>query len=193
MTGPDGRCGATSKRSGERCRAMAVLGTDPPRCRHHLGRKLSVVKAEIAAQRTADKLFADYPDIDPRDDNALDDLLKIKNQIMKWNAVCETMVGSLNEVRYKSRSAGEQLRAEIALFERSQDRAARVLTDLVKLGIEQRIERTYTAIRDRDTDTLTAVITRSLTELGHPIENVAIRATVTRHLRLAADEQREAG
>ena len=92
------------------------------------------------------------------------DLLNIKNEALRWLDVCRAMLGELTEVRYKSRSAGEQLRAEVALWERALGRCARICADLVRLGIEERILRVNTTVTERDTDTL---ITGTLSDLGH--------------------------
>ncbi|HKF31959.1 MAG TPA: hypothetical protein VKB37_06255 [Jatrophihabitantaceae bacterium] len=95
------------------------------------------------------------------------DLLNIKNEALRWLDVCRAMLGELTEVRYKSRSAGEQLRAEVALWERALGRCARICADLVRLGIEERILRVNTTVTERDTDTLITVITGTLSDLGH--------------------------
>jgi hypothetical protein len=46
--------------------------------------------------------------------NPLGELRDLTSEITTWKNVCKQMVGDLSEIRYKSRSAGEQLRAEIA-------------------------------------------------------------------------------
>lgn len=141
----DARCTARSKQTWERRSAWAIKSTNPPRCRHHAGRKSAVIKAEIRAERhlqlAYDRAHAHH-NLDPSsDENTLDDLLRIKNDALRWHATCKALLGELREVRYKSRSSGEQLRAEVALWERSLDRAARICADLVRLGIEDRIAR----------------------------------------------------
>jgi hypothetical protein len=119
-------CDAKAKTTGGLCTAQALLGTNPPRCRHHAGRKTAEVKAAAEVARRADRIYADYPGINrTSNDNPLDDLLRIKNEALRWLDVCRTLVGELTEVRYKSRSAGEQLRAEIQLWERALARPLR--------------------------------------------------------------------
>jgi hypothetical protein len=97
--------------------------------------------------------------------------------------VCEQLVGELHEGRYKSRSAGEQLGAEIVLFERSQDRAARILTDLAKLGIEQRILTTQSKINERLAGQVAAVIANTLADLGIRRDQ-HVNEILARHLKL---------
>jgi hypothetical protein len=117
-----------------------MKGTDPPRCRSHLGRKAEVVKAEYYAARQAQAAYkllgAELTDgiTDP-----LTELLKLGKEVLVWKKICQEMLGGLSEIRYKSAGSGEQLRAEVALYERSLERAAKLLADLARLGIEERL------------------------------------------------------
>ena len=81
-----------SKRTGQTCRAWAVIGTNPPRCRHHCGRKTAVIKAELAAHATAERIYATgVYDLTTGDHTTvLDELLAVKDQVLRWNAACET-------------------------------------------------------------------------------------------------------
>jgi len=183
---PDYGWSAKAKRTGGLCTKRALLGTNPPRCRIHCGRKAAEVKAEYEVARRADRIYHDYPGIrHGPNDNALDDLLAIKNDALRWHDVCRQLVGELTEVRYKSRSAEEQLRAEIAVFERSLDHAARICADLVRLGIEQRIVRVNTTIAERDTEILITAITGTLRDLGHNTDQAAVAEAAARNMRTA--------
>jgi hypothetical protein len=105
-------------------------------CGNHLRRTTSRTPPPTYERAQAQhRLDADTPE------NSLDDLLRIKADALKWHAACQALLGELRAVRYKSRSAGEQLRAEVALFQRSLERCARILADLVRLGVEDRIAR----------------------------------------------------
>lgn len=42
-----------------------------------------------------------------------------------------------NEWRYRDKAGAEQIRGEVAIYERAQDRSLRALTQITKLGIEQ--------------------------------------------------------
>src|ERR1019366_8430656 len=72
-------------------------------------------------------------------DNPLEALREQAAEILAWQAVCKSMLGGLSEVRYKAAGSGEQLRAEIGMWERSLDRSSRVLEALVRLNIESRL------------------------------------------------------
>jgi hypothetical protein len=50
-------------------------------------------------------------------------------------------VAELQSWRYESRQGQEQLRSEILLLERALDRCGRVLTELAKLGLDERLVR----------------------------------------------------
>jgi hypothetical protein len=120
-----------------------MLGTDPPRCRNHLGQPPDLVKANYLAQRQAKMLFDQAVQTARREGldliDPLGELHKLAGEVLMWRDVCRTLVGELPELRYKAGASGEQLRSEVALYERSLERAEKILADLVRLGIEERI------------------------------------------------------
>jgi hypothetical protein len=186
-------CAAKAKSTGGLCTSRALIGTNPPRCRIHAGRKSATIRAERQVALTADRIYGQYPGVDrTTNDNSLDDLLRIKNEALRWLEVCRTMLGGLSEVRYKSRSAGEQLRAEVALWERSLDRCARICADLVRLGIEDRVMRTNTHITNQDAERMHEAVILSLAELGHDPHDPTTTQVVARHIRNATQPREPA-
>ena len=130
------KCEAKSKRSGERCRVDAVRGET--RCYHHLGKSFAIVKAERDAKAVARRLMPNPEDIRPLEDplGALNDLAA---EALAWKTAVSELVADLKaDIRYRSKS-GEQLRAEVALFERALDRAAKILVDIGRLDIDSRL------------------------------------------------------
>jgi hypothetical protein len=175
-------CTARAKSTGGLCGKKALLGTNPPRCRIHCGRRPAAIRAEYEVARRAERIYDEYQ-LD-QNGNVLDQLLAVKDQILRWNKVCERLVGELTEIRYKSRSQGEQLRAEIALFERSQDRAARILTDLVKLGIEARIARINHTHTEQLADMLQALLPGVCHRLGLNYTDERVRDALAAEMAL---------
>jgi hypothetical protein len=99
------------------------------------------------------------------------------------------MVGLLSEVRYKSASAGESTRAEVKMYEASLDRAAKVLSDLVRLNIEDRLIRVSAA----QTALVSGAIEGALTELAPMLDGYdahEVHLVVAKHLRLCQIEDK---
>ncbi|MDP9091840.1 MAG: hypothetical protein M3N95_02585 [Actinomycetota bacterium] len=145
------------------------------------------VTAQYDAERTARARF----DEAKRQAHALGDdtsdpmrvILEAADNAAQWMRVCKTMVGGLDEVRYKSAGAGEQLRAEVALFERSMERVAKIHADVVRLGIEDRLVK----ITERQNAQVVAAIESALDEvagaLGFDPGSPLVRAALGKHLR----------
>jgi hypothetical protein len=70
----------------------------------------------------------------------LGDLLAVAARAHRLMEVLEGQAAALKAMRYGG-SAGEQTRAELAAYERSLDRCARILGEIVKLGIDERLAR----------------------------------------------------
>lgn len=129
-------------------RPMRITG-DNPRCKNHIGRRPAEVRAEYEAQQLV-QIQYDQAKRSGHDDGAVDRddvmarLLETFHDVTTWKDLCKQQLAHLSQVRYRSGS-GEQLRAEIALWERALDRSARVGADLVRLGIEDRMARVSAA------------------------------------------------
>ena len=51
------------------------------------------------------------------------------------------LVGEVRAIRYEDNKGGEQLRSEIAVYERALDRVGRMCAELIRLDIEARLVR----------------------------------------------------
>jgi predicted Zn-dependent protease len=166
-----------------------MKGTDPRLCFSHAGRSKELVKAEYAAKVRGEKIRSKYDTSEHGD--PLTELLHLSEEIVIWKNVCKQMVGSLTEVRYRT-GAGEQLRAEIRLYEASLDRAAKVLSDLVRLGIEDRLVK----VRAAQTALVAGAVEAALAELapllGYDPSRPEIRVVVAEKLRLIQAEEKVA-
>jgi hypothetical protein len=135
----DRRCTARSSQTGERCKKAAVLGGTV--CENHGGAAPQVRAA--AERRLAERAALrrlDQVGVRPIQ-NPLTALAELAEEAVALKSVLAQRVAALSEFRYEGRSGTEQLRAEVALYERAMDRAARLLRDWVQLGFDERLVR----------------------------------------------------
>ena len=131
------RCTATAKRTGEQCRLLAVLGATV--CRSH-GGAAPQVRAAAAVRLAEEQGRAVLARLNlPPVDDPLTELAKIAAEAVAWKDAMAGKVSELTELRYKAGEGGEQLRAEVALWERALDRCERFLTAMARLNIDERL------------------------------------------------------
>jgi hypothetical protein len=141
------RCGAQKRQGapGDLCTFVAGWGTDHVgvgRCRLHGGNTRNQ-RAAAHAQQAEQKARALLANLDVVSvDNPFAALGRLAGQVVAWQ---ETIAGIVNElgerVRYEGAAGNEQLRAEIALYERAMDRCGQVLGMIARLNIEDRMAR----------------------------------------------------
>lgn len=94
-------------------------------------------RAEVQRRMERQLLKEGYPTID----SAIDELEKIAAEAIVFKNICQQRINELLERNekfgYEGR-AGEQLRSEVAVYERALDRCNKVLVDHVRLGIAER-------------------------------------------------------
>jgi hypothetical protein len=129
---------------GDPCGAWAM--TDAVVCWSHGGaagqvrRKAAARRAERRVVKMADQYMQDAEPVE----NPLAALLALAGEIGGFK---DFMAGRVAEMRadawrYQGEHA-EQLRAELGLYERALDRTARVLVDINKLGLDERLLQVY--------------------------------------------------
>lgn len=162
-------CGAQRAKSQGACKRPAGWGTDHPgqgACKLHGGSTPTHRRAALReqAQRTAHEALA----LLGRDGvapivNPLEALASLAGEIVATKDIFRERVAQLREEawRYEDAKGGEQLRAEIAMYERALDRSARVLSDIARLKIDERL----TAITEQQAQTLASVVTAVLERL----------------------------
>jgi predicted Kef-type K+ transport protein len=103
------------------------------------------VRAKAAANVTEDKARAVLArlDVQPVAD-PLEQLALLAGQVLAWRDVMADQVNALTSIRYEAigeNGSGEQLRAEVALFERALDRCERVLVNIARLDLGAKMAR----------------------------------------------------
>lgn len=143
------------------CRKPAGWGTNHPgigACRLHLGnvRNHRTAAANEQAQRQLARL-----DLPPVND-PLTALADIAGQVVGFKDVVADRVNALSAIRFTDDKGAEQLRSEVALFERALDRCEKFLTSMARLNIDERLA----AIEQQKVDMVTAALSAALAELG---------------------------
>jgi hypothetical protein len=153
------------------CRRYAIAGTEPPQCQNH-GAPAGSVRSKAAALRVIDGqaerqlteiMAADggnFFDGAQAIDNPLTELLELAGRI-KW---LETKLSEriatidISKWRYTRDRIGEQVRAEVILLERAQERLGHLLVQIAKLNITERLA----GIEQRKLDMLERAMTMAL-------------------------------
>lgn len=143
------------------CGSWARTGTTV--CNAHGARAPRVAAA--AAERRLDvkvrRALATL-EVEPCED-PLTELSKLAGVVLSWKDAIAERVNELTSVRYSATGAGtEQLRAEVALFERALDRCASVLGLMARLDIDGRMAR----ISERQAEAIVRALDAGLAAAG---------------------------
>ena len=126
-------------------------------------------------------------DIRPVED-PLTELQKLGGEMLAWKEAIGEKVNLLSSLRYEGTGSGEQLRAEVALYERAVDRLERVLVNMVRLDLDARLVR----ISEAQGAVIIGALLAAFSDLGLDEElQERGRAAAARHLRMAAGGKRE--
>ena len=177
------RCGGRKKQGEGTCTQPAGWGTDHlgvGSCKLHGGCTPNQVAGAVRrlAETGARALLAELH-VAPVED-PLQALLKIAGQVLAWQEATASLVNELEEVRYEGATGAEQLRAEVALYERAMDRAVAVLSAIARLNIEERLAR----VTERQADAVIDAIDAALATAGVTGQDAArAKQAAARHLR----------
>lgn len=179
----DGKCGGPKRQGGGTCGQAAGWGTPHPgsgRCKLHGGCSPSHVTAGLNEQAARELARLDVEPVG----NPLEELGRLAAQAVAWK---DAMAGKVNELngrlRYESENGGEQLRAEILLWERALDRCVMTLTAIVKLNIEGRLA----SVREATADMLDQALQAALASSGCDVDGQQrAREAFRRHLKVVA-------
>jgi hypothetical protein len=160
------------------CHGSAVTGSD--KCRMHLGEKAPAVIAEARLQEEAARLL--YQRDAPPVTDPLSALQRLAGRAAAWEDIIGEKVNEMRSIRY-STEGGEQLRAEIAVMERAMDRLGKLLVDIAKLGIEDRLA----GVRESTARMLEEALAAALQKSGADLSGQdAAREEFKRRLRVVA-------
>lgn len=180
------KCGAQKRQGppGDLCRRPAGWGTDHPGvgvCKLHGGntRAHRAAAARQIAEEQARTLLATL-NAQPVED-PFTALARLAGQAVAWQEALADIVNRLGDrIRYEGAGGAEQLRAEIALYERAMDRVGTILARIAQLGIEDRMAR----VTERQADALVAALEAGLASAGVTGAAAAeARRVAARHLR----------
>lgn len=185
MGRPNGRqarkCSAR-RTNGQPCKAWAVVGAKV--CVAHGGAapqvkaKAARVVAEQKAQRALEGLD-DYQAVtDP-----IERLQLLAGRAERFMELVGERVAQLNTIRYSTES--EQLRAEVAVYERAIASTGRLLVDLARLGLDERAVR----LQEAQVALLAGALAEALAEAGLPSEQRQAITVRVAELVAAAEDQ----
>jgi hypothetical protein len=162
-------------------------GGSSPQALRKAAERQELAKAEKEHRKVLDKwspAAATAASVD-----VLDELLKTVAMVTSWRDFLSDRLGQLqaDAYRYPTSHAGEQLRADVALFERSLDRTSRLLIDCSKLDLAARKQEAD----ERQARNVLAILAIALKTLGLDDKDSEVFAAVSGALdELAADEAR---
>jgi hypothetical protein len=163
------------------CRHYAVKDTVPPRCHVHGAGKGSVpwkqaqgrtIEGRLADRLQAimknhgERLLTPSPVGDP-----LVELLNLAAEIGELKEIMREQTAELiktSSIRYTNAKVGEQLRQEVLLYERALERFAKILIDISKLKIEDRLA----GVQEATAQMLERALDAALTESGIELEGI---------------------
>lgn len=183
------RCTANRK-SGVRCSANAIRGSKPPRCPAHVGKTLARAKAEGQIRVDLETWGVDETIVDPADQ-----LLRLISQSARRAAhyadlleseYMEKKTAALIGVHYvttsgdaegttKAVASGEYIRGLAQLEMNERQFCAKLCTQAVTAGIEERRVR----LAERQVDQLDVVLRAVILGLGHDPDAPDVRRLVS--------------
>lgn len=184
--------------TGDPCRQIAVNGTEPLRCKNHganIGSHMwkKAVENEFNAQvngrltaimqANGESLMHPTAINDP-----LNELLELAAEVKALKEIFRLTAANLiaqQKVRYNHAKVGEQLRVEMLLYERGVERLAKILIDVSKLRIEDRLA----GVQEQTAQMLERALDAALEESGVGLAGITgARKAFRRHLKVVQGE-----
>ena len=165
------------------CRNPAMNGQDV--CYKHGGaspQARAAAAQRIAEEKAMDAVTRKLGDAGTPITDPIGTLCAIAGRAVRFMELIGEEVDQLEELRRTDRTGAEQIRAEIALYERSMRNAAQIVESIIRQGIAERIARDNA---DRTT-AIVAFFDAVLTDLGHNPRDPEVAAVITRRLELVA-------
>lgn len=171
------------KNTGTQCGQIAMRGQNV--CKNHGGKapqNLAKAEARIAEATLDTEVRKQLARLDVAPvDNPLTALAELAGQVIAFKDALAGHVNGLSEIRYQA-GVGEQIRAEITLYERALDRCNSVLSSMGRLNIDERLAK----VSEQQAEKLISAIDVLLIHLGITGEQaVEARRFLARTLRSA--------
>lgn len=175
------------KEPGYRLCGMCIGALKRKNDRPAVRRNAVQMDAEIQSRRILRELIeANGINIEVRewdeDFNPFEALLNMAQELTTWKDICLAKVAKIHEDewRWDGDRAGEQMRSEIALYERAAKQASDLLIKIARLGIEERMMR----IAERQATIVEQAIVRTIQDLDLPVDMQAkARSKIIQHLK----------
>lgn len=121
-------------------------------------------------------------EVNPVDD-PLTVLSTLAGQALAFKDALAERVNTLQSIRYEDARGSEQLRSEVALFERAMDRCERFCSGMAKLNIDERRAR----VEEKQIELVKHALASALADMGLGLaEQREAMGHVARHLRAVA-------
>lgn len=169
---------------GEPCNAWAINGGTV--CAVHGGRakQVKAAAARRLAERKAEAILAGIGDYDPVTD-PLTALQSLAGRAKRFMEILEGVVAELQRIRYTTQA--EQIDGRVILYERSMDRLGKLLVDIARLDVDQRLA----AIEEAKGRVIIAAVVGALADIDLSQElQQAARTAIARRLEVAAGQER---
>lgn len=167
------------------CELRAGFGTNhggAGHCKFHGGNTRTQVAASLEelAQARFRRWVAEHGGTSS--DDPLTTILEVLAEVRDWHRFVRALVDDIDAGEWESRGkdGATQLTVYVSLLERAQERAYRVASDIVRLGIEDRLAR-VTELQGR---AIAAVLLGALDDLGLGERAEEASAAVSRRLEL---------
>lgn len=135
-----------------------------PRGQQHMMDR--VRSRRVVTQGDIERTIASKTQIQSRDyqTTALEKMNEALDRVLEWETLVATMLGRVDQSqwRYTDRAGTEQLRSEVTLYERAQDRTTRVLKDASKMAIQEKL----VSLGKAQTDMIVRIIMSVVNDLG---------------------------
>jgi hypothetical protein len=173
-------CHYINKRSGTPCKNPPMHGID--KCNVHAGGSRKMAKQNAVEQQVV-AVVSDYkPDIVV--DNPLTALAEVSAEVTEVKDLFAAKARALvkaGDSRYMSDVGTEQLRSEVALYERALDRCVATLATIAKLNIDERLAK----VSEAQIDLVDRALTTALIQAGlNHIQQTAVRGEFAHVLRV---------
>lgn len=157
------KCGAKLRNKDETCKRFPLNGQE--RCKLHGGAspRAKDKAARDSAERKLRRVLDDL-DIGPVED-PLTALAQMAGEVIRWKDLLTERVGQLQALGYSGEN-GEQIKAEVQLYERSLDRSVSVLDKIARLDIDSRLA----AIDEKRAAMVEGAIEAALNALDLPLD-----------------------